>query len=93
MCQETNFVEEVANKITELELAVPAILLLEAHKPLAFISSQLLLVTQPVLDIFLPHNLTGNVANLLADSAQLEQLITRLETKTSSNRSSKEADL
>jgi hypothetical protein len=74
------FVEKVANKIIDLGLTAPAILLLEAHKPLAFLGSQLLLVAQPMLDIFLPQNLTSSTADLLADPDQLEQLINRLET-------------
>lgn len=75
----TTFVEEIANKITDLGLTAPVILLLEAHKPLAFIGSQLLLIAQPTLDIFLPGNLVGNTANLLGSPDQLENLITRLE--------------
>ncbi len=78
------FVEKVANKIYNLGLTAPAILLLEAHKPLAFVGSQLLLVAQPTLDIFLPKNLTGNAANLLSNPDQLEELITRLETYSKS---------
>jgi len=54
-------------------------LLLEAHKPVAFIGSQFLLVTQPVLDIFLPQNFIRNTSDLLADSDQVEQLIATLE--------------
>ena len=77
--QPTPFVEKTSNKIVELGLTAPAILLLEAHKPLAFVSSQLLLVAQPILDIFLPQNLVKNSADLLADSNQVEQLIARLE--------------
>ena len=77
------FIEKVANKIADLGLTAPAILLLEAHKPLAFIGSQLLLVAQPTLDIFLPQNLIRNTADLLADSNQLEQLITSLEINSS----------
>ncbi len=75
----TVFTEKAANKIIDLGLTAPAILLLEAHKPLAFIWSQLLLVAQPTLDIFLPQNLIRNTADLLANPYQLEQLITKLE--------------
>jgi hypothetical protein len=77
-----SFIEKIADKIAGLGVTGPAILLLEAHKPLAFISSQLLLVAQPTLDIFVPQNLTRHTINMLADSDQLEQLITKLETKT-----------
>jgi hypothetical protein len=75
------FIKEFADKIAALGLTGPAVLLLEANKPLAFIGSQLLLVAQPTLDIFLSKNFTQNVVDLLADSEQLEQLITNLETK------------
>ena len=80
----TPFVKKVADKIIDLKLTMPAILLLEAHKPLAFLGSQLLLVAQPTFDIFFPKNFIGNLAELLAEPQQLEQLIRRLETETHS---------
>ncbi len=75
------FTQSVANKITDLGLTAPAIFLLESHRPLAFLGSQLLLVAQPTLDIFLPQNLVKNTASLLSDSDQLEALIVQLENK------------
>jgi hypothetical protein len=83
MTEETVFIKKVVDKITHLGLTAPAILLLEAHKPLAFMGSQLLLVAQPTLGIFLPPNLIRNTANLLADPDQLEELIVRLEMSAS----------
>ena len=77
---EITFAEKVANKIRDLGLTAPAILLLEAHKPLAFIGSQLLLIAQPTLDLILPPTFTRNAADLLADADQLEYLMTDLET-------------
>ena len=84
-----DFAEKVANKIINLGLTTPAILLLEAHKPLAFVGSQLLLVAQPTLDVFLPPNLIRNTSNLLSDPNQLEKLITRLETNANSSSASR----
>ncbi len=78
----TNFVDKVAHKINNLGLTTPAILLLEAHKPLAFLGSHLLLIVQPTLDIVTPPNLIRNTADLLADPHQLEYLINKLEQKT-----------
>jgi hypothetical protein len=80
----TPFVQKVADKIIDLRLTMPAVLLLEAHKPLAFLGSQLLLVAQPTFDIFFPKNFIGNLAELLAEPHQLEQLIRRLETENHS---------
>jgi hypothetical protein len=73
------FIDQVANQITRLGLSAPAILILEAHKPLAFVGSQLLLVAQPTLDLFLPPNLSRNFSDLLANQDQFEQLIRILE--------------
>ncbi len=87
---QANFIEKVSNKISELGLTGPAIVLLEAHKPLAFISSQLLLVAQPTLDLFFPRNHVRNLADLMADSTQVEALIVNLERKISRPSASKE---
>ena len=75
------FINQVADKISELGLTAPAILLLEAHKPLAFIGSQFLLVVQPTLDLLLPSHLIRNTSDLLADPDQFEHLIAILEQK------------
>ncbi len=83
--KQTTFIENVATKIQALGLATPAILLLEAHKPLSFLGSHLLLIAQPTLNIFLPRDLTQHSINLLADPHQLERLITRLENGPPAN--------
>lgn len=82
MVKQNLFVEQVAQKIFDIGLATPAILLLEAHKPLAFLASQLLLIAQPTLNLFFSPPTTENYINLLAEEAQLEQLISRLEQHT-----------
>ena len=87
---QVKFIEKVSNKISELGLTGPAVVLLEAHKPLAFVSSQLLLMAQPTLDLFFPRNHIRNLADLMADSAQVEALIVSLERKTSKHPASKE---
>jgi hypothetical protein len=76
------FAEKVAHKITSLGLAKPMLLLLEAHKPLTFLSSQGLLVAQPTLNLFVSSSFTQGMVDLLSDPAQLEQLMTHLEQKT-----------
>jgi hypothetical protein len=76
--QET-FVEKVVHKLATLGLAGPAVLLLEAHKPLAFVSSQFLLVAQPTLNLFVSPTFTQSLVDTLADPTQVEQLISQLE--------------
>ncbi len=78
---QTPFIEQLAEKINQTGLTMPAVLLLEAHKPIAFLASQLLLVAQPSLNLFISPTLTQELTHLLAEEAQLEQLITTLEMK------------
>jgi hypothetical protein len=79
------FVEKIAQKLSRMGLAMPAVLFLEAHKPLAFISSQFLLVAQPTLNLFVSPDFTQGMVDLLADPSQLEQLVSELEQRTSPN--------
>lgn len=81
---QVTFVGKIAQKLTQLGLAAPAVLLLEAHKPLAFMGSQCLLVAQPTLNLFISPHFTQNLVDLLADPVQLEQLIAYLEQPSSS---------
>lgn len=75
-----NFAKIVAHKITKLGLSALVILLLEAHKPLAFVGSQLLVVAQPTLNLLIPNHLIIKTIDLLADNEQLEELIRLLES-------------
>lgn len=87
---QVTFVEKVAHKLTSLGLAAPAILWLEVSKPLAFISSQFLLVAQPALNLFVSPPFTQSMVDLLTDPSQLEQLIRQLEQTSPSLNSSRE---
>jgi hypothetical protein len=90
MTDHSNFAEKLATKIIDLGLTVPAIFLLEANKPLAFVGSQLLLVAQPTMDLFLPNQFTGNLASLLTEPAEIDQLLARLEASADQRHSSGE---
>jgi len=76
-----SFINHITNKIADLGLTTPAILLLTAHKPWAFIGSQCLLVAQPTLNIVMSPQITQNLVNLFAEDSRLEQLIASLELK------------
>lgn len=75
----SHFIQGWANKINAVGLSAPAIFLLEAHKPLSFMTSQLLVVSQPILNLFFAPHLTRNVIQLFADRSDLEKLIKHLE--------------
>ncbi len=74
-----NFAGRWADKIRQLGLAAPAVLLLEAHKPLSFITGQFLLVSQPLLSFFFAAEGVNNVITLLSDRNCLEGFIAELE--------------
>jgi hypothetical protein len=75
-------IEGLAQRVQGWGLSSLAIFLLEAHKPLAFVSSQLLLFAQPLLGIFVADALVDDAAALLAEPQSVERLIVRLEKQT-----------
>ncbi len=72
-------IDELAHQITAIGLGMPAILLLEAHKPLAFLMSQLILIAQPSITLFLSDATVERYAAIFGDDRQVEQLIVTLE--------------
>lgn len=72
-------IEGVAQRIESMGLATPAILMLEAHKPLSFLGSQALLILQPILTFALDPQTSSDYAALLEDRQNVELLIQRLE--------------
>lgn len=76
---EPGFIKDWADKIKQWNLTPLAILLLEAHKPLGFITGQFVMVGQPLLELIVPPPLTRNAITLLSNRAYLEQFIAALE--------------
>jgi hypothetical protein len=72
-------VERWARRIARWRLVTPAIIFLEANKPLSFVGSQALLMLQPMMDLFVTRELTTELVTLLADRDRLEALSTCLE--------------
>jgi hypothetical protein len=58
---------------------LPALIALEAGRPLAFVGGQLLWVAQPALSLILPHDTVGDFAAMLEDPAALDDLIALLD--------------
>ncbi|MFQ6059205.1 MAG: hypothetical protein ACE5MB_10050 [Anaerolineae bacterium] len=72
-------IEGLARKIAHLGLTTPAILFLEAHKPLSFLGSQALLFSQPLLGFLLGDKEAQDYALLLEDRENVERLLRSLE--------------
>lgn len=72
-------IEQLAQRISRWRLAVPSLVLLEVAKPFSFVASQGLLLSQPLLDFWAQGSSVANYADLLADRANIDQLIATLE--------------
>jgi hypothetical protein len=79
-------IEALAQRIESLGLATPAVLMLEAHKPLSFLGSQAILLMQPLLSLVFDPAASGQYASLLEDRTNVERLIQRLEGQSHDNR-------
>ena len=73
-------IEKVANKISQLGLEVPAILMLEAHKPLTFFANQGLIFLSPILYPLFGGK-TERAAKFFEERENVEKLIKRVEKK------------
>lgn len=71
-------IEGLVRQVNEWGMVAPAILLLQAHKPLSFLASQFLLLSQPTLEPFLGGRVR-EYALLLEDRESVETILSRLE--------------
>jgi hypothetical protein len=74
-----DFVVETAVFIQHRGWSAPALALLEAGAPLAFLGGQLVWLAQPLLSLALPKAKIQQTARLLEDPSALEKLQTLLE--------------
>ena len=78
----------LAERIYNHGLSVPAIFFLEMVKYLSFFGSQLLIFFGPIITVFLPSHSYYKVAELLEDRKNIEFLlneIEKLESKSKKN--------
>ena len=74
-------IDRIAGEVTKRRLETPAILFLEMHRPLQFLSSQALVVFGPILAIaFHPRNLE-KLSLLMQDRSNLDRLLERIEER------------
>jgi len=72
-------IEAVAQRVVRMRLAVPAVLFLEMHKPLASLASQAAVFVSPVLAAFFGFERMNEVASFLRSSENIEALVKRIE--------------
>ena len=82
--QSEQLIEHLTEQISRWRLTMPAILLLQVTRPLSFIASQGLLLCQPLLSFVYDAPRVADYAELLADRASMDRLVTRLEEEEQS---------
>lgn len=79
MMEDRGLSQRLARQIRQRGLEAPALVALEAGRPLAFLAGQLLWVAQPALSLVWPRDEVGRVARLFETPAGWEMLIRCLE--------------
>ena len=77
--QSEQLLDRLAQQIDHWGLTLPALLFLQVTRPLSFIASQGLLLCQPALSFFYDTPRIAEYADLLADRANVDRLVARLE--------------
>lgn len=80
--QSEELIKDLTQQISRWKLTTPALVLLQVARPLSFVASQGLLLCQPVLGFFYETPKIEGYAELLADRANLDRLVTRIEEKS-----------
>jgi len=83
-------IEKIAAKISQFGMETPAVLMLEAHKPLTFFVNQGLIFLSPILFPFFGNN-THRAAKFFEDRQNVEKLIQRIEQKAADREQSERA--
>lgn len=73
-------IERFARRVVQMGMTAPAILFLEAYKPLSFLGAQLLWFSGPFLNLVINPADLHDFTVLVQDEAGTEALIERLES-------------
>jgi hypothetical protein len=77
--RKAELLDRIARKVVDLKLTPVAIVMLESSKPLSFVGSQLMVFFQPIIMAVFPFQQYDEVAALLEDRANVEELIQTIE--------------
>ncbi|MGE5653303.1 MAG: hypothetical protein ACM3ZQ_03400 [Bacillota bacterium] len=77
--RQEEMIEQLAQKVSQYGMEVPAVFFGEMSKPLSFIYSQGLHFATPFLGVFFDEDKVQEYAYLLEDRNNLERFLTRVE--------------
>ena len=75
------FVGQIADALCSHGLRLPALIGLEAGRPLTLLGGQFLWMAQPFLSLMISRDRVGQVAELLEEPASVDKLIDELEAR------------
>ncbi len=78
-----DFVVQIADALCTHGLRLPALIGLEAGRPLSLIGGQVLWLFQPLLGLVVSRELVGHAARLLEEPEALDELVDQLEARES----------
>jgi hypothetical protein len=77
--EEEALIEKAALEIERRKLQAPALMFLESHKPLAFLTSQASITFAPFIAPFLGFDFVNNYSRLFAKRENVDRLLDRIE--------------
>lgn len=77
--EEVELIEKAALEIERRKLQAPALMFLESHKPLAYLSSQASITFAPFIAPFLGFDFVNNYSRLFAKRENVDRLLDRIE--------------
>lgn len=83
--QEEALLAKLAGFVVRRRLTAPAILMLEMHRPLNFVASQVLVMFEPFLTFFFRPEEIQALIRILEDRGGLERLILAIEDLEAAN--------
>jgi hypothetical protein len=86
--QERAWLEKLADKVVERNLATPALFLLESCQPMNFVGSQAMVFFKPILSVLFDPKDCDRVADLLSRRGTIDTLIEMIETRQESDENS-----
>ena len=86
-------IDKLAQEILKRKMEVPAVLMLEMHKPLSYVASQASIVFAPFIVPLAGYDNAQSITRLLSRRENVEKLISRIETLSAIARQSKGAQI
>lgn len=74
-----SYLQTIADGLQRWGMRLPALILLEAGRPLSFPAGQMIWVAQPFLSLFIARQTVESLAHFLEEPSNLDSLITYLE--------------